>query len=1555
MSLESGGYSDKIGNRYESRWIAYLLFQLLEEKHSAIQVEPIGDDEEGVDVLIKEHSGEVRMDQCKASNANNDHWTLSLLNISGVLTKADKQILRDIKEFNIVSPLASSSIGALLDSAKNSNDNPDDFYKYQIEPSTPRIKDFTSICNYLNLNTNCSDTKKHVFNFLKKFNIIQYNSDKKTKEELLDKANLLFTAPPEHVVAYLRNCIVEEDLLRHFITSSKLKSLMESKGFTFRVRPQDSRILPVISSIQSEFEDSIKPFFISKTLIKRPELTEVVDSLSENLITFIHADAGSGKSAFLFNIYSEIKKAGSLCLPIRLDRNMPETTGADNYGKQLGLPYSPVFCLDYVGSNQPKVIILDQLDAIRWSGSHSHNALSTCKEIVKQALQLNRSGHDVSILIACRSFDIEDDQEISAWLENIDEDVEYIELALLEEETVKQVIAPFINYDDLSTEQKRILKIPLWLGIYIDISKASGDNPNFSTKLELIRAYWEKCFRELNHNNISTSEAENFVSQIVNNMDKTNLLSIPESSVSSSQRSILSAFISIGILTIQNKRVSFRHQALFDFKIGESMYLLAIESIDLLLEELGNYSKQSLLKREHLKYALNMLFESSQKHYSDAITGLLASDGIRFHLQHLALMSLKTFKDIKLKKPIHNLILYILSNPKYKELFISNVCWGNEGIVSFLSEQRIINKWLSSDDEILNNKTSRLLGSIADKEPNIILKEITPFISHSDNKKRMIYQALPWDIEDDSDEVFLTRVSLLKQGCNHHYIDWKKLSKKTPLRALTLIEELLYYYEDELKSSVRFSDQRKESLTRRDDWLSGDLEEIKHIAIKFPNETFERLVLIVYKFTNELDDDDSYENWFHREKYLHSEILSSLTVGVFNLLFESAKKLFENSTSFPEIIKKYLSSNNPVIIYLTAHILINVQEHRADEVIDWLLARPLERLGCGNIYFEPKWNLAGKLIKKFSPYCSIDKFIRLENIIYRMQSHKTIDDMKWRLESTKRNIYYYYWWECQYFLLPKLDNSRTSNETSQLIITLSRRFKNHSEDDFCLVSRTTGGAVVSPLPVPNVLSNKAWRKLILSPSNRHNRHYWRQKSENVVAESSTEQFSRSLDTAVANEPIRFAKFALTLPSSIEAQYIKAFYYGLRTVDSKNVNENYQHQWKSCSPALVEKVINHFGTQEKVISPLVRLLEQRITEKGWTQFATNLLIKIATTSENPSIGKLNVTNSENETPEHATPHYLRTNAINSDRSTAYIAISRLMRVNKDIATKLKYLIETAIKDPHPAVNTTAVDMLLAYWEYDKEYVFYTFIDLCNKDLRMSIGHNTHYFFNEGFHSFPELFKPLVKKMMVSTFDELKEQAGLQILARWFFYGYFENEIEEVLTGDVKLRKGACKVLKQFLGGDKYDEKLPKLLPIYERLVNDNDKEIRRELNWHMKKNNNYDLMFFDIYAQSKAATENLYYLFYSFEKIDGSVMKYHPYLVKLVNNIVSVDRSENSDFRVDVKESSITNLLMRIYDEASEDEDEQVINECLDMFDQLLASGLYNLAEKNKYLDNGLLN
>jgi hypothetical protein len=47
MAFEPGGMSDKLGNRYEGRWVAKQLLRLLKEEILSVTVELIGFEEEG--------------------------------------------------------------------------------------------------------------------------------------------------------------------------------------------------------------------------------------------------------------------------------------------------------------------------------------------------------------------------------------------------------------------------------------------------------------------------------------------------------------------------------------------------------------------------------------------------------------------------------------------------------------------------------------------------------------------------------------------------------------------------------------------------------------------------------------------------------------------------------------------------------------------------------------------------------------------------------------------------------------------------------------------------------------------------------------------------------------------------------------------------------------------------------------------------------------------------------------------------------------------------------------------------------------------------------------------------------------------------------------------------------------------------------------------------------------------------------------------------------------------------------------------------------------------
>ena len=105
MALEAGGIAEKLGNDYEKSWVAKQFLDLIQEKISAIQVEPLGDDETGVDVIIRNLDGTQDYHQCKAGNGNDEYWTLARLDGAGVLNKGFKQIKRTTNSFHIVSPL----------------------------------------------------------------------------------------------------------------------------------------------------------------------------------------------------------------------------------------------------------------------------------------------------------------------------------------------------------------------------------------------------------------------------------------------------------------------------------------------------------------------------------------------------------------------------------------------------------------------------------------------------------------------------------------------------------------------------------------------------------------------------------------------------------------------------------------------------------------------------------------------------------------------------------------------------------------------------------------------------------------------------------------------------------------------------------------------------------------------------------------------------------------------------------------------------------------------------------------------------------------------------------------------------------------------------------------------------------------------------------------------------------------------------------------------------------------------------------------------------------
>ena len=197
--------------------------------------------------------------------------------------------------------------------------------------------------------------------------------------------------------------------------------------------------------LQREFDDSIGRKLVGGELISREETTRLINALAEKKDVILHGTSGFGKSCILYELTNYLRDKNVPYLPIRLDRRDPRNT-ATQFGKDMGLPDSPVFSLAGLAGDRPCVLILDQLDAIRWTSSHSANALDVCKQLLGQVRSLRTGGKVITAILSCRSFDLENDPQIRHWLsDSPDHTFQRVKADALPIATLEKVIGPSIN------------------------------------------------------------------------------------------------------------------------------------------------------------------------------------------------------------------------------------------------------------------------------------------------------------------------------------------------------------------------------------------------------------------------------------------------------------------------------------------------------------------------------------------------------------------------------------------------------------------------------------------------------------------------------------------------------------------------------------------------------------------------------------------------------------------------------------------------------------------------------------------------------------------------------------------------------------------------------------------------------------------------------------------------------------------------------------------------------------------------------------------------------
>lgn len=371
--------------------------------------------------------------------------------------------------------------------------------------------------------------------------------------------------------------------------------LQTKENISYRQLYKDERIIPRLEFLNDEFVSSFVP--INKSIIHRKESETCYKEVLKGISIIIHGKAGSGKSGCILELINQFKKDNIVYLALNLDRRIPEGT-SEQYGHSFGLPASPVFCLNAVSKDQEAVLILDQLDAIRWTSNHSSTSLEVCKEMIREVSHFNeRREKKIILVFVCRTFDLQNDSGIKLLVSTNKEKSELgswkeISISEMDDENVKAIVGNI--YNSLSQKLKVLLRTPANLYIWTNLDEKRRRNI-YVTSSDLVKQWWEQLRYKCERFGISSTQLNDLKDAIVSNIDKIGRLMVPDYLLTNYSKLATEQLLSNGLLLSDGKSIGFVHQIFYDYFSVEKMLKQVYEGVSV-IDIIGSKTKQTPTK-----------------------------------------------------------------------------------------------------------------------------------------------------------------------------------------------------------------------------------------------------------------------------------------------------------------------------------------------------------------------------------------------------------------------------------------------------------------------------------------------------------------------------------------------------------------------------------------------------------------------------------------------------------------------------------------------------------------------------------------------------------------------------------------------------------------------------------------------------------------------------------------------------------------------------------------------------------------------------------------------
>lgn len=1493
MANEVGGRTDKNGNRYEVNCIIKAILDVVDERISSCMFEGLGNDEVATDIIVTNFDGSKKYIQCKHRNGSNDNWTFSGFKAYNLLKRWRMHLDNDQKSIVVLeSPIPFTRLNDLSKRAKNNNGDVNAFYDNQIKNSNNTFDDFKKYCSELDLNYENIDDVQKAMNYLKRTEV-EDMPDNIIKDYLFMHIKLLFLGEPKTIYEKFLDLICNENVMGVDIDKQFLFDFFNKNNIILNNHSNNSLNFNNIEKLNSIFKKSIK--LINNNYINRDELKTIITNINEGKSIMITGKAGYGKSGVIYGLIDYLKENKYQYLAIKLDKYIPECNSL-KWSENLGFNTYLSAILDKFSLDKKCVLILDQLDALRWTTMHSRNSLDICNSIIEEIKNINIGRKNkISIILVCRTFDFENDTSIRKIVEDESNNWVRIDINKLSDQCVKSIVGS--EYDKYNVKLRELLKIPSNLFIFMEIRK-DNDLSEVHSTCDLISKWWEQIIKEGSINGFSQNDLSNVKEVIVSKMNQLGKISLPEFFLNDYVNSV-DFLLSKAFLIKSDSSISFSHQTLLDYFSVDKMIekYLNGESIESLI---GNRNEQLPNKRYQLQMFLERIHELDDQRFIECIDTIINNKNIRVYLKYVAFEVLGTVTNIS-----EEIKQYIINNYFKKEffdIFINIVFMNHQEIIELLIDNGTFDKWVndSTKKQYIINLLKSINYSFNEKE----YKFIKQYIIVNEQLDRELYSVFPSDVVYDTDDLFELRLEIYDKFSEmwiNSYLNLDELLCINECRGIRYVEFLTNHL-DLKKRHIKYSDN-----------LSIEYEEKNEIT---ENELIiEKLLPLIPEIHDKYGLYD-WEDHGRLEMTVQRIVISLIKRAVKNVVNSDYNKFW---TIFEKYLNKGFSIHNEIIL----QSIYFMPQSASNKIFEYLFSDINNNCFEYTSNNEQSVSMLKKIIEKFINDANKKTINYVIEKIIHYKPNDLIERCKRCIEFKKENFssanYISFWGDFQYEILNCISDNLLDEKCIQLKKVLNRKFgiRNYSIYD---LNHCKSGSVISPIANKKI-GLKSWLGILTNKkiTNSHKSKYDEEKS--VFIDSSLYEFQSSLSVNIQENPNQFIDLFINNSSIIIPDYIYTLYNSLA----------YSSIIDDISIQKLELLFKTFKYENNYkYAPLICEIIARKEETNWNAETIDMLLNIYSDIISDKIDNNVIIDNSKEDRDIAESFELA--VINSSIYKLASAVSNILWNNFEYAKKFTKMVESMSECSDEIFKYSSMCILNCLLNYDLDWTSTIIIKLFLNDCIYGYRSNRNifnYLYAKKSNLREQIIKIILHGITINS-EDIKRVFSYLMVDFYLFYDEFENELLNS-KNDTIIKNSIMEMLLVYIKNDEYKEKSKEIIIELSKYP---DVKINPYKLFDDEKLLLSDDNFVIELFQSSDSQEFIEPFIHLLRKRGNNILKYSELLFEIIN-IALEQYDENNPIHY-YSYDDLNYIVIMLFDYAYEKNNKQILIKCLDVWDEMFS-------------------